>query len=837
MTGKYKLQFASTLSGIAIAASLTAAPAMAQDTGGDIIVTARKTGEDILKVPVTVTAITSETLDAKGIVSVTDMAASTPGININNSSSGHADRSFQQVVMRGMTPSTTLATTTSMFIDGVAVSSPSQVSAISNPERVEIIKGPQSAYFGRNTFAGAINVVTKMPGNDWGGEVLGMLGTRENWRLRGSIEGPIIPDLLSFRINGEQYSRDGSWKNQDGVTLGDQQTKSASLLLAITPASNVTIKLFGMLSEDKDGPSAQTRLYSYDVKAPNGSTVVQGQANCVLTGDTRGVLNPTTGLPAGTAVQNPYFCGTIPTMANPVTANVTNTDFVRQFLNIGTNRIVDPSEGVQGYGLLRRTKHAHATLDWEVTDGLTASALAGYNREVWTTFIDLDSYDGSALPSGYDYNGNGTIDASEIFGEGYFNYPYLIERKIDDFSLEGRLQYVSGPFRGVAGISYLSADQLQGLGGGTGALTASSLSPGGLSRNKTTGLFFGLTYDVTDTISASFEGRYQIDQLQAFARPSGVNVASSAFIPAGFYTGGTVLASAKYKNFTPRAIVNWQITPDTMVYASWAKGVNPAQFNTNILSQVESVQDAAAAAGGQLAIEPEKITNYEIGLKGRIGSTLRYTFAAYYAQWRNQINSTIIVAPDATQPTGYSFVTASMNAGSVNLRGIEGEASWRPTEFLTIDAAGAINDSDIKAFASSTVSALTGIYDYSGKEMKNTSKYSANVGVQVGTEISGWDKGSWFVRGDWNFKSGVWSNEANLARTPDLHLFNARAGITRGNLSLEAFVNNIFNNKTPLTISDNYTLSPGFVYAARTSALMLGLGDLRTAGVQAKIKF
>jgi iron complex outermembrane receptor protein len=828
MTGNSStIRLASTLSTMALVAGMTwATPALAdapEGAGGDIIVTARKTGEDILKVPVTVTAITSETLDAKGIVSVTDMAASTPGINVNNSSSGHADRSFQQVVMRGMTPSTTLATTTSMFIDGVAVSSPSQLSAISDPERVEIIKGPQSAYFGRNTFAGAINVVTKVPGNEWGGEMLGMLGTRDNWRLRGSIEGPIIEDLISFRVSGEKYSKNGSWKNQDGVTLGDQSTKSGSILFAITPSPEVTIKLFGMLSEDKDGPAAQTRLYAYDVKAADGSTVVQSQSNCTLTGDTRGVLNPATGLPAGAPVQNPYFCGTIPTMANPVTANVTNTDFIRQFLNIGTNRIVDPSEGVQGYGLLRRTKHAHATLDWDITDGLTASALAGYNREVWTTLIDLDGYDGTALTGPY--------------GQGYFDYPYLIERKIDDFSVEGRLSYTSGRFRGVAGVSYLSADQLQGLGGGTGALTAASLSPGGLSRNKTTGFFFGATYDLTDTISASFEGRYQIDQLQAFARPAGLNVLSSAFIPSGFYTGGSLVASAKYKNFTPRAIVNWQINPDTMVYASWAKGVNPAQFNTNILSQAASVQQAAADAGGQLAIEPEKITNYEIGLKGRIGSTVRYSFAAYYAQWRNQINSTIIVAPDATQPTGFSFVTASMNAGSVNLRGIEGEVSWRPTDFVTIDAAGAINDSDIKSFASSTVSSLSGIYDYSGKEMKNTSKYSANVGIQVGTEISGWDDGSWFVRGDWNFKSGVWSNEANLARTPDLHLFNGRAGIKHGNISLEVFVNNIFNNKTPLTVSDNYVLSPGFPYSARTSALMLGLGELRTAGVQAKIRF
>lgn len=801
-----------------------AADTGASDVGGDIIVTARKTGEDILKVPVTVTAITSETLDAKGIVSVVDMAQSTPGININNSSSGHADRSFQQVVMRGMTPSTTLATTTSMFIDGVAVSSPSQLSAVSAPERVEIIKGPQSAYFGRNTFAGAINVVTKTPGNDWGGEVLGMIGTRDNWRLRGSIEGPIIEDLMSFRISGEKYSKEGSWKNYDGQTLGDQSSKVASLLVAITPSPDVTIKLFGMLSQDKDGPSAQTRLSAYDATTASGQVVLAGQSNCTLTGDTRGVINPATGLPAGTPVQNNYFCGTIPSFANPVTANVTNTDFIRQFLAIGTNRVVDPSDGVQGYGLLRKTQHAHATFDWDVTDSVKFSALAGYNKEIWTTLIDLDGYDTRAF-------------TGSQYGQGYFDFPYLIERKIEDYSVEGRLSYDKGPVHGVVGVSYLSADQIQGLGGGSGALTAAVLSPGGLSRNKTTGFFFGATYDFTDTLSLSVEGRYQIDRLESFARPAGLNVTSSAFIPAGFYAGGTLLVGESYKNFTPRVIANWQVSPDLMVYASWAKGVNPAQFNTNILSNTATVQQAALDAGGRLAIDPETITNYEVGVKGRIGSKFRFTAAAYYAQWRKLITAVLIVAPDATQTTGYSFVNTSANAGSVDLYGLEADASWRPTDFLTIDAAAAYNDSDIQEFASTTVSALTGIYDFSGKEMKNTSKYSANVGIQVGTEIAAWDRGRWFVRGDWNFKSGMWSNEANIAKSPDMHFFNARAGISHGNISLEAFVNNVFNTKTPISISDNFLFTPSFAYTARNSALVLGLPELRTAGIQAKITF
>ncbi|MBT0671648.1 TonB-dependent receptor [Novosphingobium profundi] len=804
------------LSSIALATSLLyAAPAFAQASAdevrtapGEIVVTARKTGEDILKTPVTVTAMTSDMLDQRGIVSMTDVVEATPGISINNSSSGHADRSFQQVVLRGMTPSSTLATTVSTFIDGVPVSSPSQVNAVSNPERVEILKGPQSAYFGRNTFAGAINVVTKVPGNEWGGELLGMIGTRDNWRLRGSVEGPIIEDLLSFRIAGEKTSKSGSWKNQDGITLGDESTTVGSAMLAITPSPDVTIKLFGMLTEDKDGPAAQTRLYAYDVPGAG----IEGQSNCTLTGDTRGVLDPTTGESLGTAIARPFFCGTIPKIANPVTANVTTTDAIRSYLADSTGRVVNPEDGVHGYGLARHTEHAHATFDWNVTPALTASVLAGYNHETWSTFIDLDGYDSSALGWGMNY---------------------LIERKIEDWSVEGRLAYDMGPFRAVGGVSYLNADMYSGLAGYPAFGTA-----GGLSRNKTTGFFFGLTYDLTDTLSVSGEGRYQIDQLEAYANGAGQTIVSSAFLPAGYYAPNSLLASSKYKNFTPRIIVNWNITPDMMAYASWSKGVNPAAFNTSILSNSATVQQAALDAGGQLAIKPEKLTNYEVGLKGRtFGGQMSYTVAAYYAQWRDQINAVTIVAPDATQPTGYSFVNTSANSGSVDLYGIEGELNWYATDFLTINAAGAINETDIQSFTSTTVSQLTGVFDFSGNEMKNTSKYSANVGIQFGTDIKGWDEGSWFVRGDWNFKSGMWSNEANIAKSPDMHFFNARAGISHGNISLEAFVTNIFNNKTPISISDNYTLTPTFAYAAAYSALNLGLPDLRTAGLQAKIKF
>jgi len=818
MTGNSRnARLASTLSMIAVAGSLlTAAPALAQDAEesrvslpGDIVVTARKREEDILKTPVTVVAITGDQLDARGVKTMQDLAAATPGININDNSSGHADRSFQQVILRGMTPSTTLATTTSLFIDGVPISSPSAFTAISAPERIEILKGPQSAYFGRNTFAGAINVVNSVPNGEWHGSATAMVGTRNNYRGRIEIEGPIIGDALTFRATGEKFSKDGSWTNTaNGQTLGDQSSLTGTLLIVAKPTDKLTIKLFGMAAKDDDGPSAQSRIYAYDVDAADGSSVLVGQSNCVVNG-------------------NPYICGKLPKLGNAVSANTTLTDNVKALINEDGNRTVSPDDTVDHYGLLRYTKHAHATLDYELNDQLSFSALGGYNREKWTTLIDLDGYDTSAL-------------TSPFYPSGYFDFPYMIERQLKDWSTEARLNYDFGKLHGVVGVSYLSATTLAGLGSGLTTVSAASYSAGGKSTAKTKGAYFGATYDFTDQLSLSVEGRYQIDKIASYASASGLTVPSSTFIPAGTYAPGTLLAQDTFKNFTPRVIANFQATPDLMVYASWSKGVNPSQFNTGILNQNAAIQQSAADAGLTLAVKPEKLTNYEIGAKGRIGGRMSYSIAAYYAEWRDQINTILLTLPNGTFTDGIenvSFVSGSANSGSVNLYGVEAQMMWRPIDLVTIDAAGAYNMSDIQSFASPTITALSGVTDYSGKMMPNSSKWSANVGIQLGGDVRGQDDTTWFLRGDWNFKSGFYVNQANISRTSDAHKFNFRTGVTWGNKSLSAFVTNAFNNKAYSSAADNWTITPSYAYLSTYSAVQVGLPELRTAGVEFKISF
>lgn len=830
-----------SLLAFAVASALVTPAALAQDAeqtsiaetdgaeDGPIVVTARKRGEDILRVPVAVSALTSEEIEKRGVVSVADIASNTPGLNVNNSSNGRADRSFQTLVLRGFAPATTFQQTTSVFIDGVPVSSPTAVSTISDVERIEVIKGPQSAYFGRNTFAGALNVVNKVPSSTWTGSALVMAGTRSNYRLRAALEGPVLDEALTFRVTGERFAKDGSYVNPyDGGTLGDQASTNLTATFALRPLHGLTVKLFGLYAKDDDGAPASGRYSPYTVTGSNGTVLFKGQQNCTLTGNTVGIAG------RGAAISNPYVCGTLPALINRPSANTLYDSYVRNYLANPRGRLINPGEGQQGYGLTRELRHVHMAADWAFADAFTFSLLAGLNHETISSFSDIDGYDTSLLP-----NPLGTTG-----GRTFFDFPYLNERFRRDHSVEGRLAFDgSGPLSGTVGVSYLRARSSNGLGGGNnlagqnGAVGANYSQTIGDEASTTIGGFFGLTYKFDDRLSASVEGRYQTDTLFAFAAPQGVTVTSSTFVPAGTYAGKSQILKSSYKNFLPRLIVNYQATPDLMVYGSVAKGVNPGNYNTNVLTLSPAIQTAAAAAGVKVSAQPEKVTNFELGVKGRaIDGRLRFSLAAYYSQWRDQINNIAVTIVDTSNNT-VSSVSGSDNTGSLDLRGLELDASYRVNRLLSIDLSGAINDSSYNTFVSPVVSKLTGVFDFKGKEQPFASKYSATVGVQLADAIRGIDDADWFVRADYSFKSGLWANQANITRTPDFHLFNLRAGVSKGHLGLDLFVRNVFDVQTPISVSETSMYTPTLAYFSYTSALVVGLPERRTAGVQLRIGF
>ena len=143
----------------------------------EVVVTARKREERLLETPVAVSAVTAKDIESLGLANLNDITKATPGFFISNYGTQRNDRATQVLTIRGMPPSINTIPAASVFINGAPVTG-GFVPGVADLERAEVIKGPQSAYFGRSSFAGAVNLVTKRPGDSFSGSVSGPLDGR-----------------------------------------------------------------------------------------------------------------------------------------------------------------------------------------------------------------------------------------------------------------------------------------------------------------------------------------------------------------------------------------------------------------------------------------------------------------------------------------------------------------------------------------------------------------------------------------------------------------------------------------------------------------------------------
>ncbi len=233
--------------GLSPAFAQDTAPADAADAGGDqeIIVTARKRNETLLDVPVAVSAISGDTLAKRNINSVREAALLSPGLNISSDGAGRAFVSIRGV---GVTLVGTVQPGVGLFVDGIYRPN---TAYLNNPlldvERIEVLRGPQGTLYGKNTLGGAINVITRQPGNSF--EARGQAsyaGPDNSWLVSGSVSGPIIQDKLAVRVAASHREQDGFINN---VTVGGKSnplnTDSINATIRATPSEDVTLTING----------------------------------------------------------------------------------------------------------------------------------------------------------------------------------------------------------------------------------------------------------------------------------------------------------------------------------------------------------------------------------------------------------------------------------------------------------------------------------------------------------------------------------------------------------------------------------------------------------------
>jgi outer membrane receptor protein involved in Fe transport len=357
-----------------------------------IEVTSRHRGESLNKIPLSVVSFGMEEMAKAGMQNVNDIAAGAIGFSMEKTFGRQADIP----VIRGVSWIPGFGSQkASYFIDGVYFGGSIQSLPLDLIERVEIVKGPQSALYGRRTFSGAINLVTRKPTEGFSGYANAKIGQNGN-RSLGLGMSAKLNDMFAVRASLSNDNYDGDWSNKlaGGPSVGGEKTNSQMLGLYFTPSKNTSIDINYIRNENDDEHSP---------------FIFQGadENNCYL--DTRA-----------------YYCGT---------ANLDND------INIGG--ILDNSE----YGLRATSTHLSFKLDHTFDFG-NLTWISGKNSYKAESGID-QTYAGfsEVFSFGYFYGGPYFEDASgwHTLGQGE-NEEYSHELRFSSSAFDDRLLWSIGTY-------------------------------------------------------------------------------------------------------------------------------------------------------------------------------------------------------------------------------------------------------------------------------------------------------------------------------------------------------------------------------------------------------
>jgi iron complex outermembrane receptor protein len=572
----------------------------------DIVVTARRTEENLQRVPASVSAFNERALDRIQAQDVTGLQGAVPNLNIVQ---GRGSSNSTNIYIRGIGQPDALQTfdpAVGVYVDDVYYSRirGTQLDLL-DIERIEVLRGPQGTLYGKNTIGGAFKVVTRKPGQEFRANFSGAYGSYDQVELKASASGP-VSDTLAAGFAVMRAERDGFVN--DAVLdreYNDKDTVAARGALAFTPSGRFRFDVTADYSRDDASLSVGQPLNSLTyLLAPTVPSIV------------------------------------LPT--NPTTYNYTGR----------TSPTLPNSTKLRHWGL-----SGIATFD--LTDALTLKSISAYRNLRTRDYVDIDA---TQLQIG-DVQVN--VDQNQT-------------------SQEFQLAYDSDRLAGVAGVYYLK----ENIASHQEAYGNDVLAPGITFLRtvdddlETTSLaaYANGSFSLTDALRLSAGIRFTREEKDYFRT-------TSTFSNVGAFNGTFPFSPPEgvWKDVSPMASIDYQISPGTMAYARYAKGFKSGGFNGRANSLKEST-----------AYDPEEVDSYEIGLKTRLGRMLRLNLAAFHNDYRNfqaRVSGTDEVngVPQA--------VLSVINAGKLEIQGAELEAALTPAKGLLLDAQIGYLDAEYKEFA------------------------------------------------------------------------------------------------------------------------------------------
>lgn len=767
----------------------------------EIVVTARRREENLMEVPVSISVLNDQLIDEAGIIEMRDIFELTPGLDFDT----NGDRNNATPSVRGIQSTATATTRQKVmsFIDGLPLVGAQGTMQFVGVERVEVFRGPQSAAFGRATFAGAINYVTRDPGEEFEGDIRISGSDLGRNFVQVELGGP-INDTFGFTLdaNFEEYDGPDEWVSTEGFEIGGTQTDYISGKLTFAPNDRFDGEVrIQHLETDDDMTlryfiSEEERARCTNFPSPNLNNVdwISGNFNC----DTSA---PVGGIPTNSDTAAP-FAGT-PDEQLASTYRFTPT--------VQNER--DRIQGEFNFGF----------------DGGDLQVLTFYSEESYIRWADGDRSDAPL-----------SIAMGMVMGMS-------VNHMADPTDIEEKMVEVrwvspgSERLRWTAGGSYYDYDFLTLVWSQYGAVLDGLLSDPAFAnvqpnviiseQSENLAVFADVSYDISDRTTVSLEGRYQTEDLTNINQVTG-----EAF---------TNTTNA----FVPRLAINHSFENGVTAYAQASKGINPAGVIPAARSpRVVQAHEQAFNLGlieweldSVLFYEQEEIVNLEVGFKaGLADDRVQLSAALYQMDWENYnqaytLNWNVdtladqqgIVSPGllpGLTPGDY-MLRAQLNLGKANVSGLEtevvwfitdnwdirGSATWQSTEYETFCDPNAVQN--IGLTPTNTVDDGSGVLfncvSAVGNEFSRQPDFSYNVAATYRGPLgdTGW---RWVARLDWRSIGEQWLDDVNLASLPETQTLNASLDFRNENWNLRLWGRNITDDDTPRIVQsgNDFNLGP-----------------------------
>jgi iron complex outermembrane recepter protein len=691
-----------------LAVSAVSTPAFAQAEADDvdevniITVIARNNAETLQEVPVAVTVLSSTGLAQYQVNEMADVVSRVPALNVQVGGSGAGG----QITLRGIGSTNISAAFDSAVafnFDGVSVSTQRMVqAAFFDVEQIEVLKGPQSLYFGKSASAGVFSIRSANPSRSWtAGGTASYEFEEKGKTFGGYVSGPLT-ETIGIRLAGQYQDIEKFVELDAGVPSVFANSGKGM--------KNTVARLTLQFDDPTDRFSANLKLnYNH-----NDSETLLGHSdiNC----GPNGIADPVFLL--GGAIQFP----------SSASCNINDNLYPTGDTHAGIRVILPGTTGAnrftgQSYNETK-TFFARLAMDLKLNDALTLSSISGYVR------LNNEHLDN------FDYAGRRVV-AGVILPAG-LAAPF--SDKLRQYTQEVRVASdYDGPFNFQLGAFFedrympLATSQNAlaiALAAGPSAGTGSTFDWYAERNTKAEALslFASASFDITEQLELSGGIRWTDEKKTATVAFPYVHSALAATvfsIPSGFFAGGLTF---KDSNWSPEVTLKYKASDDINIYAAYktgfkSGGIDNSALPTGSLGGLNSPDPAVrAATAAGLIYKSETAKGGEIGVKAQFADrSVTINAVVYHYKYKDlQVQN--------FDPIAIQFQTT--NASSVKNQGAEIDWSWR-TPLDGLSFAGSIGYTDTK---------FTELYlalgrDLNGRAASRAPKWSGNIGFDYDVEL------------------------------------------------------------------------------------------------------